>query len=137
MDVPLLVPRGPLRHLRAAEDLHEVRDAIGDETVLALAFGVRPVEARGADGSLLQKDQSSSEGLPAIHGGICRRVSRIEKHDLRHVPGSPTVRVISTCSSKPELSRQYRKCGASHVFPLWFKTYEIFFLDSSRWVYVI
>ena len=67
--VPLLVPRGPLGQLRASENLHDVRHTERDETLLAVAVGVRPVETRLADGSLLQEHQGSSERLPATHDG--------------------------------------------------------------------
>ena len=62
--IPLLIPRGPLRHLSVAENPHDVGRTEAYEPRLADAVSVRAVEARLADGALLEKDQSSSESLP-------------------------------------------------------------------------
>lgn len=102
--VPLLIPRGPLRCLRGAENSHEVGDAEPDEPSLAAASRVRAVGAV-TDGVFREQNKSASKRLPEslkrfvasrllsldfscfvgiLHSG-CRR-SR--KHELDVCPGN-------------------------------------------------
>lgn len=54
MYIPLLVPRSPLRSLAFPENPHHVGSTVLDESLLALAVGVRAVEASTTDAALLQ-----------------------------------------------------------------------------------
>ena len=65
MHVPLLIPCRPLCHLHAAENLHHVGNAEGNETLLPPTLRIRPVEAIAADRVLVEQDQGGSECLAA------------------------------------------------------------------------
>ena len=63
--VPLVVPRGPLRHLGTSQNPHDVGRTVADEACLACAVGVGSVETPLIDGHFLEEDQRGPERFPA------------------------------------------------------------------------
>lgn len=68
--IPLVVPRGPLGHLRTPQNPHDVGGAVADEALLACAVGVGAVETPFVNRHFLKKDQRGPERLPAIRCNV-------------------------------------------------------------------